>query len=250
MSASHQLNELEQRGCFLAQRVLSPVQVSQWIGRLAAIHQSESSSVLRSNGETYGARNLLSLVPAVVELAAFPAIREIAQSVLGDKCAVVRGLYFDKPPNRTWTLPWHRDRTIAVKSHCSDCREFSNPNTKAGVPHYIAPPWLLERMLTFRFHLDPMTAENGPLVVLEGSHLSVPATDEDLADASSQTIRTIHCGAGDCFVMRPLLAHCSLNSHEGTQLHRRVIHLECASADALPAALQWHDCHRFLVKLS
>ena len=250
MSASQQLNELEQRGCLVVQRILSPVEIARWIECLATIQQSESSAVLRSNGETYGARNLLSLVPTVVELAETPVILEIAQSVLGAACAVVRGLYFDKPPNRTWTLPWHRDRTIAVQSHCSDCREFSNPNTKAGVPHYIAPPWLLEQMLTFRFHLDPMTAENGPLVVLEGSHRTVAATDEDLANINGQSIKTIHCDAGDCFVMRPLLAHCSVNSREGTMLHRRVIHLECASADALPAALQWHDCHRLLAKPS
>jgi hypothetical protein len=45
-----------------------------------------------------------------------------------------------------------------------------SPTVKAGIPHLVAPQWLLERMLTIRVHLDEVTHENGPLVVQPGSH--------------------------------------------------------------------------------
>jgi hypothetical protein len=113
---------------------------------------------------------------------------------------------------------------------------FRNLTVKAGVSHAIAPDWLLRRMITLRFSLDPMTADNGPLVFIPGSHQvqsiqeDESEPDQDLAtfdcSSSSQQIVTQQCEAGDLFVMRPLLAHSSLNSQISTLLRRRVVHLE------------------------
>jgi ectoine hydroxylase-related dioxygenase (phytanoyl-CoA dioxygenase family) len=181
-------------------------------------------------------------MPTVVDLAQQTGLKQFVDETLGTDWGVVRGLYFDKPPERSWTLPWHRDRTIAVAVH-ANVEHFTNPTVKAGIPHMIAPQWLLEKMLTLRIHLDEVTHENGPLVVLPGSHLC-DVTDEELATSGEGLILPILCQAGDVFVMRPLLAHTSLLSTPGTLKHRRVIHLELAPAEILPTPLEWHDFRR------
>jgi ectoine hydroxylase-related dioxygenase (phytanoyl-CoA dioxygenase family) len=146
----------------------------------------------------------------------------------------VRGLYFDKPPGASWSLPWHRDQTIAVRRHGTSER-FVKPTLKAGVPHVQAPPELLAEMLTVRVHLDPMTAANGPLRVISGSQL----TAADPADCAGEQ-RELHCPAGALLLMRPLLLHASSHSEEGAG-HRRIVHLEFAPRATLGDGFEWHD---------
>ena len=231
--------ELQQRGCFLYRALLDDVAVAQWLDRCTSAFDSEDSGMLRSRGSLYGSRSLLRVLPTVVELAHGCGLRPFIDEVLGRGWGVVRGLFFDKPPERSWTLPWHRDRTIAVAAH-ANVEHFTNPTVKAGIPHMVAPQWLLERMLTLRIHLDEVTDENGPLVVLPGSH-RCEVTDDELVLSGEGSMLPIHCQAGDVFVMRPLLAHTSLLSSPSTSRHRRTIHLELAPSDILPAPLEWHD---------
>jgi hypothetical protein len=93
------------------------------------------------------------------------------QEVLGKSGGLVRALYFDKPPDRTWSLPWHKDRTIAVEDNSLQSDYFSRPTNKDGVPHVVAFDEVLQRMLTLRIHLDDVDDDNGPLRVkgLRGS---------------------------------------------------------------------------------
>jgi hypothetical protein len=189
-------------------------------------------SVLTSRpGRAYGARNLLRLWPGAVDLLSTTPLAAVLQNLLGDTAGVVRGLYFDKPPGATWSLPWHRDMTIAVKRHGALGR-FNKPTTKAGVPHMEAPVELLATMLTARIHLDAMTSENGPLQVVPGSHL---------LDAEPRPVETILCAAGDVLLMRPLISHASIQSAEGCTAHRRIVHLEMSPTRELPDGYEWHD---------
>ncbi len=237
--------ELEHKGFFLYPKLLDAPQVQRWLSLCKVAFESDDVGMLRSRGSLYGSRSLLRVMPDVVELALEGSLRSLITEILGDGWGVVRGLFFDKPPDRSWTLPWHRDRTIAVAAHesyesFSGIEGFSNPTVKAGIPHLVAPQWLLERMLTIRVHLDEVTHENGPLVVLPGSHRCERADDE-LATHGEAGVIPIHCAAGDVLVMRPLLAHTSQLSVAGTQRHRRIIHLELAPASILPARLEWQD---------
>ena len=105
------------------------------------------------------------------------------------------------------------------------------------MPHLEAPIELLATMLTARVHLDPMTAENGPLQVVPRSHrLAIEGTD-----ATPRPIETIHCAAGDVLLMRPLLSHASIQSAEGCTMHRRIVHLEMSPTAELPDGYEWHD---------
>jgi len=144
---------------------------------------------------------------------------------------VVRGLYFDKPPGAGWSLPWHRDLTIAVEEHGAIGR-YKKPTMKAGVPHVEASQELLASMVTARLHLDAMTPENGPLQVIPGSH----QLDAALPDAVQ-----IQCEAGDVMLMRPLLSHASIQSAEDCTEHRRIVHLEFAPEPELGDGYRWYD---------
>jgi ectoine hydroxylase-related dioxygenase (phytanoyl-CoA dioxygenase family) len=150
--------------------------------------------------------------------------------------SVVRVLFFDKPPQQTWALPWHKDLTIAVRDNGLPSTHFARPTRKAGVPHVEAPRAVLDAMLTARIHLDAATEENGPLKVVPGSHRAGKALDLDAAPPQA-----VLAGRGDVLLIRPLVAHSSGNAHPATRRHRRILHLEFAGRRDLPDGYAWHD---------
>jgi hypothetical protein len=229
-------SRLEADGFAILEGVLSPAEV---IAALAAwedvSRRHAADAAILGDGPPYGARNLLRLWPGVADLARRPPLRNALRDVLGPEAGVVRALYFDKPPGRTWALPWHKDYTVAVAAHRGGT-VFTRPTTKAGVPHAVAPVELLGAMLTARVHLDDMTADNGPLRVMPVSHRTYRQADDEAGRAVE-----IHCRAGDVLLMRPLLTHASGPSRVEAGLHRRIVHLECAPTRELPDGYEWHD---------
>lgn len=120
-----------------------------------------------------------------------------------------------------------------MAQHHVPAEPFAKPTVKAGIPHVEATEELLRQMLTLRIHLDPMCDANGPLVVVPGSH-------HDLSKTCDEASVPIHCGAGDLFVMRPLLLHGSRAALPETKRHRRVVHLEVAASKTLPSPYRWN----------
>ena len=242
------LQDLERLGHCLLPRVLDEQSLTACRDSIQRILEDGAEGVLSSRQLGYGIRNLLDLWPEVVQLTRCTSIQQLIKSVLGENAGAVRCLFFDKPPGRSWTLPWHRDLTIAVKEPNSDLGQFRNVTKKAGIYHVNAPPSFLRDMLTLRIALDPMTEENGPLIVQSGAHWPVNegreegdwGSEEMAFQTDGNPYTTILGQAGDVFVMRPLLPHSSLKSVEGTPLRRRIIHLELSNVRQLPAGLEWH----------
>lgn len=187
-----------------------------------------------SRGHVYAARNLIEGIPEILSVCLLPKLIEYLSEQLGDHFGLVRALFFDKPPDRTWTLGWHKDTAIAVQDHGDPSEFFSRPTVKAGVPHLVACDDVLRGMLTLRIHLDDVTGENGPLRVIPESHHSSVCEGRGVENAV-----TIFASAGDVLAMRPLLSHASGASKEGTLRHRRILHLEFASEEELPGGIQW-----------
>ena len=190
----------------------------------------------QKRGQVYAVRNLLARVPDVAELAASPAIRSLVEPILGPDAKVVRALLFDKTPGANWKVAWHQDLSIAVRERI-DVEGFGPWSVKAGVQHVQPPVAVLQLMLTVRLHLDDCFEDNGPLLVLPGSHARGVLSPAQIADRR-QKVAPMACtaGAGGVVLMRPLLLHAS--SAATTPRHRRVIHLEFASGE-LPSGLQW-----------
>lgn len=200
-------------------------------GLQAALSRDADGATLRAGGEIYGARNVLQVWPPAGNVWRTPPLPDGLRDVLGPRFGLVRVLYFDKPPEQSWALPWHRDLTIAVRDNRLPSERFAKPTRKAGVPHVEAPVELLEQMLTLRLHLDDVTDENGPLQVIPGSHRG---SDE-------RSPCSVLARAGDVLLMRPLLSHASIRSVPGTTRHRRILHLEFAGLPELPDGYAWYD---------
>jgi ectoine hydroxylase-related dioxygenase (phytanoyl-CoA dioxygenase family) len=179
---------------------------------------------------------VLELYPAARDVWRVEPLPQLLSEVLAPTFGLVRGLYFDKPPDRSWALPWHKDLTIAVRSHDRPSDLFTKPTRKAGVPHVEAPTELLGAMLTLRIHLDNVTEQNGPLKVIPGSHQTGKTLLLDGAPTQEILVQR-----GDVLAVRPLVAHCSGHSKPGTKRHRRILHLEFAAERDLPDGYGWNE---------
>ena len=135
------LPKMADDGFVVLQAVYSATQVDSMLTGLAGIFQDQPEAVaIRSSaGNVYAARNLLTLWPEAADVWRQPPLPELLARLLGPEFGLVRALFFDKPPERSWTLPWHRDLTIAVRDNRLPSRVFSKPTRKAGVPHVEAP---------------------------------------------------------------------------------------------------------------
>ena len=210
----------------------------------ALLHQLESAlrndrehiHVRQAKGTVFAARNIMSLLPSVVSTWKKPVLVDFLQQELGPDCGLVRVLYFDKPSHRSWSLPFHKDMTIAVKDNSLPTNEFCKPTRKAGVDHVEGSEAVLRQMATLRIHLDDVDEANGPLQVIPGSHLSGKSVS-----AGGQPAQKILCQAGDVLVMRPLISHASGHSDPEKKKHRRILHLEFCGIPMLPDRYQWHS---------
>lgn len=229
---------LERDGFQILPQAVDAKIIEHLLAVFADAFEDDSPSVLArsSRGHVYAARNLIRSFPEVRTVWQADPMLGLLREVLGDGVGLVRGLFFDKPPEQTWSLPWHKDTSIAVKDSSLSSRAFTRPTVKVGVPHVIASDDLLRQMLTLRIHLDEVTDENGPLRVIPGSHLSSESVGLGVGSAV-----TIYAKPGDVLAMRPMISHASGPSAEGTTRHRRILHLEFAANEILPDGFQWYD---------
>jgi len=108
------------------------------------------------------------------------------------------------------------------------------------VVHVQPPVRVLEKMLTVRLHLDDCFEDNGPLQVLPGSH-RLGLIDLESIARLRERLSPVSCtvGAGGVVLMQPLILHASPTASSPS--HRRVIHIEYASDDALPVGIEWYE---------
>jgi hypothetical protein len=189
----------------------------------------------RRGASVYALRNVLE-IPAVRSLVCSSCLREWVEPILGPEAFPVRGIFFDKIPEANWVVPWHQDLSIAVQAR-KELPGWGPWSVKAGIPHVQPPISLMEGMVTTRIHLDDCGPENGPLMVLPGTHrlgrLNTAET-ADLVAARTPTVCT--ASMGDILLMRPLLLHAS--GRATTPGHRRILHIEWAT-DPLPDGIDW-----------
>ena len=164
-----------------------------------------------------------------------PANR-IVRERLGTKAQPVRATLFDKSPTSNWGLGWHQDRTIAVRARV-DQPGFVDWTVKSGIVHVMPPFPLLERMITARIHLDPVTDDNGPLRIAPGTH-RFGRIEEDRIEAivAQAGERSCLADAGDLWIYATPILHASRRASRPRR--RRVLQL-LYSVDTLPGGLEW-----------
>jgi hypothetical protein len=163
-------------------------------------------------------------------------LRDIASRLSGRPARMVRILAFDKTAETNWGVPWHQDRTVAVKQR-AEVDGFGPWSVKAGVPHVAPPQALLEAMFSLRLHLDDCGPDNGPLKIIPGSHRLGRLPVREVLDLGARgEATTCRAGAGDVLAMKALTVHAS--DPAITPAHRRVLHVDFSTAD-LPPPLEW-----------
>jgi hypothetical protein len=205
---------------------------------LAAVEKLDGGEGVRRRGDVYAVRNLIALVPAVLEPLSVSLVRSLVESILGPRVFAVDGILFNKTLRANWKVTWHQDLSIAVRRRADG---FGPWSTKAGVAHVQPPVSVLENMLVLRLHLDDTGEDNGALRVVPGSHrlgrLSAKAIAEITAAGRAKVCAV---ATGGIVVMRPLCLHASSSAKQAT--NRRVVHLVLAAHD-LPRPLEWNETH-------
>ena len=188
------------------------------------------------DADQHGIRNLLSN-QVVRRIAGSDEVRKSVESVLGDECFAVRGIFFNKSLKANWKVVWHQDCVIAVLEKL-DIEGWGPWSSKADVIHVRPALAVLQQMLAIRIHLDDCGEDNGPLRVIPGSHRDGILSDSEIQNRSKES--AVACGVlrGDAILMRPLLLHSSPPATKPS--NRRVVHLEFAASE-LPHGAEWQD---------
>lgn len=124
--------------------------------REAAMPAEELATLLRfSDAVLNGQSGLRVFDRAEVSTVLGPAgsIGRCAAALFGAAARPVRAILFDKTADNNWAVPWHQDRTIAVRAR-HDVPGFGPWSLKAGVVHVEPPFEIIEGMITIRAHLD------------------------------------------------------------------------------------------------
>ena len=184
----------------------------------------------------YGVRNLEKRFSSIAMLVRDNELVSMAKNLLGGDVSLVRALFFDKTPEKNWFVTWHQDKTVTLNKQ-TDLEGWGPRSIKDGVYHVQPPVAVLNRMITFRLHLDSSDEENGCLKVIPGTHRYGILKQTEI-DELVERKAMVPCivDAGDAVIMRPHILHSSSKATQPS--HRRVVHIEYSSY-ALPIGTSW-----------
>jgi Phytanoyl-CoA dioxygenase (PhyH) len=182
-----------------------------------------------------GTRCLLSLPWCQALAARLKAHPGIAGLIPADFVAA-QCTYFEKSAERNWLVPVHQDLSIPVAERVSG-EGLSGWSEKEGALFVQPPIDVLERLVAVRLHLDACSPQDGPLVVVPGTHKLgriKPAAAVEARRSGPVAICTM--ARGDVLAMRPLLLHASAKASGKSR--RRVLHF-LFGPRYLPLGLRW-----------
>ena len=216
--------QLERDGAVRCPAVLEAPDVGALIATLSTVSADQA-----------GVR--LTGLPGLASFLVAPGpIGSIVAGVLGIDARPVRAVLFDKTPQTNWKLGWHQDRTIVVRERI-EVEGFGPWSRKAGLQH-VAPPFeILERMITVRIHLDPVRADNAPLLIAPGSHRMGRIPVGQIGQVVTLCgKRACLADRGDVWLYSTPIVHAS--DAAATPNRRRVLQVDYAAVD-LPEGLVW-----------
>ena len=131
MNASHTtgpFGSLQADGYSILRQIFAAEEIRAILEAIARIKNSES---IRTRGQIYAIRNLLSLAGPIRELASARSLRTILEDEF-TKVFPVRATLFDKVEGANWLVPWHQDLTICVRERI-DVPGYGPWSIKAGI---------------------------------------------------------------------------------------------------------------------
>lgn len=127
---------------------------------------SQAVGACSSCVHVYGARDLMESIPEFMTVWQVDPLLSLYREYLGDSFGLGRALFFDKSPERSWNLNWHKDTTISVKHNASKLPSLWRPTIITCVPRVIASDEAWRQIMTLKIHLEEVTDENGPIRVI------------------------------------------------------------------------------------
>jgi len=218
------VDQFQDAGFTVVKEILTPSDCERLAGHISALRIS-----------SVGTRNLMTLswCKGLAErLREHSALRNlIPRSYVAAQCT-----YFEKSLRRNWLVPMHQDLSIPVARRVAHT-SLRGWSEKEGSIFVQPPTELLDQVLAVRVHVDACALEDGPLVVVPGSHRYGRLTNEETLHLRGETA-PVPCtlGQGDVLAMRPLLLHRSSKA-SGKNL-RRLLHF-VFGPNELPFGLTW-----------
>ena len=221
------MSDLEENGFEILQNFV-PSQIMDDIKQEVAHYDTPSPK--------YGIRSADKKFSTIATLMKSSLLLEKSTELLGAKPQVVRVIFFDKTAENNWLVPWHQDRTIALNKKI-EVEGWGRWSLKDGVHHVQPSIDVLDKMVTFRVHLDDSNRENGCLKVIPNTHIRGLLSQDEIQNITSyESYKYCEVKAGDVVLIRPHILHAS--SKCVTPKHRRIVHIEYSSYD-LPKGLVW-----------
>ncbi len=223
---------LEQKGYAILDHLYSNLEIQQITTCIQEATQ-HGEGFLKTN-DLFAVRQLLKNIPQLKRVLCNDNLTSLLSSIYTHPYFLTKAIYFDKPPNSNWFVPYHQDISISVHQKI-DSEYYKNWTYKKG-QHGVQPPLkILKNITTVRIHLDDTTAYNGALKVIPSSHKrGIIRTDQKEWDTHTEYVCNVQ--KGGVMLMKPLTLHASNRTTNGKQ--RRVIHLEFCD-QALEAPLEW-----------
>ncbi|HKG05607.1 MAG TPA: phytanoyl-CoA dioxygenase family protein [Pedobacter sp.] len=230
---SHQ-TQIEEQGFTTIGNIFSEDQVHQLCAILA--EANGSAATFRKSADLFAIRQFLKEVPDVQPLIFTETFKKLISELFGKDYFIVKSIYFDKPEQSNWFVPYHQDLTISVDQRL-ELVDYTNWTVKQGQFAVQPPLAVLQSGFTVRIHLDDTDKNNGALKVVPGSHLKGIYRAQDI-DWRNETEAICDVPKGGVMIMKPLLLHSSSRTINNNK--RRVIHIEFCNQE-LPQGLAWSE---------
>jgi len=204
--------------------------IPQSLDRKAVIDLRQAVADAIKPDSDYGVREVHRQISLVEQLANSKSIAKIiSEQTNYTQFRLIKAIYFNKNAERNWSVPWHQDKTIAVKQRVM-LPGFKNWTVKKGVPHVQPPLDVLAKITTMRIAIDDANASNGGLKILPRTHkLGVLNRAEIEQIIRRRAPLSLNLKAGDIVLLHPLILHASNKSIDLSS--RRTVHLEYSSGD-------------------
>ncbi len=224
--------ELEENGYSILADLYTTEEVNQI---LKCIEKAEKhGDSFSTTKDLFAIRQLLKNIPDLTDLLFNARLNSLLSTLFDSQCFLTKAIYFDKPSESNWFVPYHQDLSISVDRK-ADIENYTNWTFKRG-QHGVQPPLeILQDTITVRIHLDNTNRSNGALRVIPKSHLK-GIVRVDSWDYENENELVCEIEKGGAMLMKPLTLHASSRTTNGQQ--RRVIHLEFNKHN-LKAPLEW-----------
>lgn len=206
------------------------------------LSQHQISSINKELGSvnlpisTGGIRNAEKKFSFVKELIASNTLIDSVKQYLNGESKLVRAILFDKTSENNWLVTWHQDRTVAVSEKFDDPK-WGPWSIKDGVHHVQPPLAVLNKMITFRIHMDDTDEQNGCLKVIPKSQeMGILSHEQIQQYVEKHPAVVCPAKAGSALVMRPHILHASSKASKPSR--RRVLHIEYCNYK-LPGGIEW-----------